>query len=96
MNKKVGNKFLSKKEGNKFLSKKAQMSYSQILILLISIIAFNFLISIPSVTAKASPWPAFNVCCEKTNKGAWCINTLEENCNKNFRITPTSCEATSF
>jgi len=72
------------------------MSYTQILTLLISAIAFSFLVSIPIITAEASPWPAFNVCCEKTNNNAWCINTLEENCDASFRMTPTSCEATSF
>lgn len=51
---------------------------------------------IPILNAEASPWPAFNVCCEKTKTGAWCINTLEENCDKSFSITPTSCDSTSF
>jgi len=37
-----------------------------------------------------------NVCCEKTNAGAWCQNSLEENCDDSFRKTPTSCESTSF
>jgi hypothetical protein len=53
---------------------------------------------------SAQDWPAFNVCCEKTKNGAWCQNTLEENCDTStdpvsgasFRMTPTSCEATSF
>ncbi|MBD3252133.1 hypothetical protein GF386_00185 [Candidatus Pacearchaeota archaeon] len=48
--------------------------------------------------------PEYNVCCEKTENGAWCQNTLEENClnsvdpetGKPYRKTPTSCEATSF
>lgn len=53
---------------------------------------------IPTLNAEASPWPAFNVCCEKTKTGAWCINTLEENCDKSggLRVTPTSCDSTSF
>ena len=38
----------------------------------------------------------FNVCCEKTQAGAWCQNSLEENCDADFRKTPTSCESTSF
>ncbi|MEK6872681.1 MAG: hypothetical protein AABW90_01550 [Nanoarchaeota archaeon] len=42
------------------------------------------------------PWPAFNVCCEKTKTGAWCQNTKEDQCDPNFRKTPTSCDATSF
>ncbi len=51
---------------------------------------------IPTLNAEASPWPAYNVCCEKTKAGAWCINTLEENCDRSLRVTPTSCDATSF
>lgn len=54
------------------------------------------IISIITLTLNAQTWPAFNVCCEKTKSGAWCQNTLEENCDKAFRQTPTSCEATSF
>lgn len=54
------------------------------------------LLVIPILNAEASPWPAFNVCCEKTNNGAWCQNTLEKNCAAGFRQTPTSCDATSF
>jgi hypothetical protein len=37
-----------------------------------------------------------NVCCEKTKNGAWCQNTLANNCETGFRQTPTSCDATSF
>ena len=37
-----------------------------------------------------------NVCCEKTKSGAWCQNTKEEQCDNNFRKTPTSCDATSY
>jgi len=82
---------------NRFINKKAMISYSQILILVVAIFGFAFMIgNLSLVNAEASPWPAFNVCCEKTNNGAWCINTLEENCNPDFRKTPTSCDATSF
>ena len=35
-------------------------------------------------------------CCEKTNSGAWCQNTQEENCDPDLRFTPTSCAGTSF
>ena len=40
--------------------------------------------------------PTTVVCCEKTNSGAWCQNTQQENCDVSARITPTSCGATSF
>ena len=62
------------------------------------IISLLILIIIPLINSEASPWPAFNVCCEKTINGAWCQNTLKQNCDtsNNLRVTPTSCEATSF
>ncbi len=52
----------------------------------------------------AQTWPAFNVCCEKTKAGAWCQNTIEQDCDIStdpttsspLRKTPTSCDATSF
>jgi len=77
----------------KYINKKAMISYAQILILVAAILGFVFMISL--INAETS-WPAFNVCCEKTNNNAWCINTLEKNCDTSFRQTPTSCEATSF
>ena len=49
------------------------------------------LIILPSVFAVGN-----NVCCEKTKTGAWCQNSLEENCNNNFRVTRTNCDSTSF
>ncbi len=48
------------------------------------------------LSQESKDQPSFNVCCEKTKSGAWCQNTLEENCAENFRKTPTSCDATSF
>jgi len=57
------------------------------------VIGMVFLISLANAE---SLWPAYNACCEKTESGAWCQNTLEENCDLGFRKTPTSCEATSF
>jgi len=35
-------------------------------------------------------------CCEKTDAGAYCINSVEENCNSDYQMSPTSCEATSY
>lgn len=65
--------------------------------------SFIFLILLISFVC-AQNWPAFNVCCEKTKSGAWCQNTLQEQCDLSndpqtksaFRSTPTSCDATSF
>lgn len=79
----------NKREINKTSSKKLKITRLLIISLLILII-------IPLINSEASPWPAFNVCCEKTINGAWCQNTLKQNCDTKFRLTPTSCEATSF
>jgi len=76
------------------MNTKAQIKIRVILLtilLAITIIA-------PSILA------ATNVCCEKTINGAWCQNTLEENCdtsinpftNTAYKKTFSSCDATSF
>jgi len=36
------------------------------------------------------------VCCEKTISGAFCINAPKEQCDSNFKISPTSCDSTSY
>jgi len=62
------------------------------LIIIIFVLTTSFII-----TAQTQPaWPAFNVCCERTNNEAWCQNAPTEFCNEDYRTTPTSCEATSF
>jgi len=35
-------------------------------------------------------------CCEKTTGGAWCVNEDEDVCDSSYRLTPTSCESTSY
>ncbi len=35
-------------------------------------------------------------CCEKTKDGAWCQNSVQNDCNSAFKKAPTSCEATSY
>jgi hypothetical protein len=65
---------------------------------------FTILILISIISSAASTWPAYNVCCEKTKNDAWCQNSLEKDCDTSldpitksvYRITPTSCDATSF
>ena len=72
-------------------------------VLMTLIVITMFLFSVSLVYAK-DIWPAVNVCCEKTTSGAWCQNTIEEDCDISgdsitgspFRKTPTSCDATSF
>ena len=78
----------SKYFGNQIISAHYRM-FVVLLILMLIILLTSFVI------AQQDP-PAFNVCCEKTNNGAWCQNSLEDSCNQIYRKTPTSCEATSF
>ena len=35
-------------------------------------------------------------CCERTIYGAWCQNAPKEQCNLNFKSSPSSCEAVSY
>jgi len=66
---------------------------------------FFIILFLSLVCAVTQPsWPSYNVCCEKTKTGAWCQNTLQSGCDISvdsntksaFRMTPTSCDATSF
>lgn len=71
--------------------------------ILVSVLMLMILVLSIFVIAQQE-WPAFNVCCEKTSNGAWCQNTLEEDCDTStnedtgspYRMTPSSCDATSF
>ena len=70
---------------------KKNKNYGQefrIILIVISIIVV-FLINVNQAFAA-------NACCEKTINGAWCQNTQEENCDVNFKKSPTSCESTSY
>ncbi|MCK4553179.1 hypothetical protein KAT80_03165 [Candidatus Pacearchaeota archaeon] len=57
---------------------------------ILGIILGIFLIGIVSGVGEVS------YCCEKTTSGAWCQNAPEENCDKEYRKVPASCEATSY
>ncbi len=61
----------------------------KILFLIIGILLIGIIPFISSVGE-------ISYCCEKTAKGAWCMNAPEQECNPNFRKVPTSCEATSY
>ncbi len=57
-------------------------------------IGMIFLVALIAIVSSAQQ----NYCCEKTKTGAWCINSAGENCETSdgLRMTPTSCEATSY
>ncbi len=69
---------------------KNKLIKSKILICTV-IIVISLLLSFILISGQQGDY-----CCEKTTSGAWCQNAPEEECNENFRKTPTSCDATSF
>ena len=59
------------------------------------LLAFVCIFLSASVFAATNSFPS--VCCEKTNSGAFCINTKQEDCAPiPFRNTPSSCSQTSY
>jgi hypothetical protein len=63
----------------------------KLLLMLIGIMLLSSLaLAATVVTTKET------VCCERTNNGAWCQNTLPSNCDASYSSTPSSCDATSF
>jgi len=60
-------------------------------ILMLSFAIVILLASASLVVAQES-----NFCCERTQSGAWCQNTQEDQCDGDYRSTPTSCDATSY
>jgi hypothetical protein len=56
-----------------------------VLCLLVGLVGFVF-----AATSEAT------YCCEKTTSGAWCSNEAESMCDTGYRLTPTSCESTSY
>lgn len=60
----------------------------------ILIVCMIFLISgVFALSSISSP----SVCCEQTNDGGVCINSVSQgDCNSQFQMVPTSCETTSF
>ena len=69
-------------------------SLLEIFMLIISIIAFAFLVSPNDKTIVEAQENV--VCCEKTTEGAWCQQMPAEKCDKAFSSSPTSCESTGF
>ena len=63
--------------------------------LIVFLLVAVFLLSLVYFTSLVSAQEV-KYCCEKTIYDAWCQNAPQEQCNQEFRSTPTSCEATSF
>jgi hypothetical protein len=74
--------------------------FGVLLIILVSL----FLASAAGPFETKAGIPKATTCCERTVTGAWCLNSLKEQCdtsinpntNQPFRSSPTSCDATSF
>lgn len=54
-------------------------------------LAFLLAISLISFVSAETSY-----CCEKTVEGAWCQSGSQESCDENYKMTPTSCESTSY
>ncbi|MFA5992162.1 MAG: hypothetical protein WC796_00470 [Candidatus Pacearchaeota archaeon] len=63
-----------------------------LIILAFVVISLNFI----SAQVSINNTPQVNYCCEKTTKGVYCQNAPKDQCDANFKATPTSCEATSY
>jgi len=79
----------------KYYTKKAQMSYTQILILIISSFAFCYLIYSATGEVSAQGIDDYS-CCEETLDGNSCQFVDSSQCNSNFRSAPTQCKDTSY
>ncbi len=80
------------------ISEKGALSYLQIIILVIGTFAFAYLIgsAFKVVSAQEGIEIKGLACCEKTKEGAYCQYSLEENCNKDFKVAPTQCEYVDY
>lgn len=78
----------------KFMTKKAQASYLEITLIILSIFAFSYLIggNIKEIDAQEAGF----ACCEQTKSGAICEYNVSSECDTNYKMTPTECEATDY
>ncbi len=79
----------------KYMNKKAMMSYTQILILVISIIAFSFLVGSLSENVFAQGVED-KICCTETKEGQTCQNVVPDKCKADSQKSPNECKDTNF
>ena len=72
------------------MNKKGMNCFQQVLLVVSLFVCLVTMVNADAALSTPS------VCCEKTDEGAWCINTDESSCNDNFKVAPTSCETTSY
>jgi hypothetical protein len=77
------------------VNKKAIASF-ELVMMITSLFAFSFILysATPVVAQTALSQPS--ACCEKTDNGAYCINSDQDNCDESFKSATTSCETTSY
>jgi hypothetical protein len=75
--------------------RKAQISYFEIFVLVLSTVAFAYLLNAAMPTVSAVEIPGI-ACCEKTKTGNTCQYVKEGECDTAFRKSPTQCKNTEF
>jgi len=78
------------------IKNKQAMALSQIFLLIGMAFAVSYIIYESDFVSAAGTLSSPSVCCERTDSGAWCINTDEASCNDNYKKAPTSCDTTSY
>jgi len=79
----------------RFMSLRANISYVQILIMIVSIFAFCYLLSSATEGVSAQGLDGY-ACCEKTLGGNICQFNLSSSCDPGFNSAPTECKNTGF
>lgn len=84
-------------DGGNLSRGKKGVALFQIFLMIGSMFAFAFILAdvTPTVSAESVASSATS-CCEKTNEGAWCVNANKSDCNDNYKVSPTSCDTTSY
>lgn len=76
---------------------KAKISYLEIILLITSLFAFSYLFyEITEEVEIVSAQGLASVCCEETISGNSCQTASPDQCNQQYRVTPTNCEETNF
>jgi hypothetical protein len=75
---------------------KKGIAYFELSLMIIATFAFSYFLYASTEVSAATTMSEPSSCCEKTDGGAYCINTKEANCNDAYRSSPTSCETTSY
>lgn len=82
---------------SKYLNKKAGTTYLQILILVTAMFSIPYLFySSTNTVDAAEDSDVGKICCEETIQGNTCQTTFSEECNYEFKTSPSECKVTDF